>query len=379
MRVLQLAKFYPPECGGIETIVRELSEGLNRAGWPTDVLCAHRHRHSLEENVGDYRVVRAGSYGTFQSTSISPALMAWARRLLPTYDIVHVHMPNPLAALALWRAQPKARVIVHWHSDVVRQRLALKLYEPLQQWLLKRADAVIVTSQGYADASTALRPWRDKLAVVPLGIGDNLPRTDPDRVAALRAAWSNRKIIFALGRMAPYKGFDVLIEAAARLPDDFVVVVGGSGPCLRRHRAHVARLALGEKVHFVGPISNDDLSTYHQAADVFCMPSLTRAEAFGVAQLEAMSAGRPVVCSAIEGSGLPWVNQDGVTGLTVTPGSAPELADALRRILAEPAWAAHLGAGARQRFLTFFTGAAMVKATVALYERLADSGDRRTS
>lgn len=372
MRVLQLAKFYPPDCGGIETVVRELAQGLNRRGWPTDVLCAHRGRESVEEHQAEgFRVMRAGSFGMLQSTSISPALVAWTRRLAPDYDIIHVHMPNPLAALALWRARPRARVVVHWHSDVIRQRVALKLYEPLQRWLLARADTVIVTSQPYADASAALQPWRDKLAVVPLGIGDNPRWTDPDRVAALRAAWRGRKIIFALGRMAPYKGFDVLVEAAARLPDDVVVLVGGTGPCLLQHRAHVARLGLQEKVHFLGPIPDQDLTTYHRAAEVFCMPSLTRAEAFGVAQLEAMRSGRPVVCSAVPGSGLAWVNQDGVTGLTVPPGSAAELGAALVKLISDPDLAARLGAAARQRFLTSFSGDAMVRTTVALYERIA--------
>jgi rhamnosyl/mannosyltransferase len=371
MKVLQLAKFYPPECGGIESVVRELTEGLNRIGWPTDVLCAHRQRRTVDESApGAFRIVRAGSYGMLQSTSLAPSLIGWAQRMAPSYDIVHVHMPNPLAALALWRARPQARIVVHWHSDVISQRLALKAYEPLQRWLLARADAVVVTSQAYGEASRALQPWRDKLAVVPLGISDNQGRTDPDRVAALRLAWSGRRIIFALGRMAPYKGFDVLIEAAARLPDDAVVLVGGTGPCLRRHRAHVARLGLGSKVHFLGPIPDDDLTTYHQAAHVFCMPSLTRAEAFGVAQLEAMSAARPVVCSAVEGSGLAWVNQDGITGLTVAPGSPAALAAALRRLLAEPELAARLGAAARQRFLTRFTAATMVDETAALYQRI---------
>ena len=372
MKVLQLAKFYPPECGGIESVVRELTEGLNRIGCPTDVLCAHRERRSVDESgPGAFRIVRAGSYGMLLSTSLAPSLIGWTQRMAPAYDIVHVHMPNPLAALALWRARPRARIVVHWHSDVISQRLVLKVYEPLQRWLLARADAVVVTSQAYADASGALRPWRDKLTVVPLGISDNQGWTDPDRVAALRLAWSGRKIIFALGRMAPYKGFDVLIEAAAQLPDDAVVLVGGTGPCLRRHRDHVARLGLGNKVHFLGPIPDDDLTTYHQAAHVFCMPSLTRAEAFGVAQLEAMSAGRPVVCSAVDGSGLSWVNLDGVTGLTVTPGSPAELAVALHQLLAEPALAARLGAAARHRFLTGFTAAAMVDRTAALYERVA--------
>jgi glycosyltransferase involved in cell wall biosynthesis len=375
MRILQLSKFYPPDCGGIETVVRELTEGLNRRGWPTDVLCAGRQPTSRDERVPQgFRVVRAGSYGTLQSTSMAPALIGWTRRLAADYDIIHVHMPNPLAALALRCARPRARVIVHWHSDVIRQQLALRLYQPLQRWLLSRADAIIATSRPYADASPALQPWLGKLAVVPLGIGDNPTWTDPDRVAALRAAWSGRKLIFALGRMAPYKGFDVLIEAAARLPDDAVVLIGGSGPRLRQHRAHVDRLGLGAKVHFLGPIGDDDVNTYHQAADVFCMPSLTRAEAFGVAQLEAMRAAKPVVCSAIEGSGVPWVNLHGITGLTVSPGSAAELASALCRLLADPALAVRMGARARQRFLAHFTVAAMVDQTVDLYRRVAAQG-----
>jgi glycosyltransferase involved in cell wall biosynthesis len=372
MRVLQLAKFYPPECGGIESVVRDLTEGLNRAGWPTDVLCAHRHMRSLEQRAPEgFRIMRAGSLGMLQSTSVSPALIGFARRMVADYDIIHVHMPNPLAALALWCTRPRACIVVHWHSDVISQRLALKLYEPLQSWLLARADAVIATSIPYAQSSRPLQRWKDKLAVVPLGIGDNRLRTDSARVAVLREAWRGRRIIFALGRMSRYKGFDVLIEAASRLPDDSVVLIGGSGPCLQRHRADVARRGLGGKVHFLGRIPDDELATYHQAADVFCMPSLTRAEAFGVAQLEAMSAGRPVVCSAIDGSGLSWVNQHEVTGLTVPPGSPIELGAALCRLLAEPALAARLGASARQRVLSHFSVANMVDQAMALYQRVA--------
>lgn len=376
MRVLQLSKFYPPECGGIESVVRELAEGLTRLGWSADVLCAHRERRSIEERMpGGIRVVRAGSYGMLLSTSLAPSLVSQTRKMAPAYDIIHVHMPNPLAALALWHARPTARLVVHWHSDVVSQRLALKFYEPLQRWLLARADAVVVTSKAYGEASRALQPWRGKLILVPLGIGDNPGQTDSDRVAALRQTWSGRRIIFALGRMAPYKGFGVLIEAAARLPDDAVVLVGGDGPCLRRHRDHVARLGLGGKVHFLGPISDDDLTTYHQAAHVFCMPSLTRAEAFGVAQLEAMRAGRPVVCSDVKGSGLSWVNLDGVTGLTVRPSSPSDLAAALLRLLGDAALRQTMGSAARLRYLENFTAQAMVDRVAALYRRLEPSLD----
>lgn len=371
MRVLQLAKFYPPERGGIESIVHELTEGLNAAGCPTDVLCAHRQRCSVDGRApAGYRVVRAGSLGSLLSTSLSPTLPSWLARLAGDYDVIHAHMPNPMAAWALWRVRPRARLVLHWHSDVIRQQRALRLYEPLQRWLLARADTVVATSSAYAEASAALAPWADKLAVVHLGIGDNHARSDPARVAALRAAYPGRKIVFALGRMAPYKGFDVLIEAASLLPDDTIVLVGGGGALLEPHRAQVAARGLGDKLRFLGPIAEDDLTTYHQAADVFCMPSLNRAEAFGVAMLEAMAAARPVVCSDVAGSGLGFVNVDGLTGLTVPPGSAPALADALARVLAEPALAARLGAAARERYLSRFTATAMVEETTALYSRL---------
>lgn len=371
MKVLQLAKFYPPERGGIESVVHELTEGLNRAGWPTDVLCAHRAWRGVDEQVNGYRVVRAGSLGMLLSTSLSPALMARTRQLADRYDVIHVHMPNPLAALALWWARPSGKVIVHWHSDVIHQRRALKLYEPLQSWLLRRADAVIATSEPYARASAALLPWWDKVSVIPLGIGDNHARSEPGRVAALRATYPSKKIIFALGRMAPYKGFEVLIEAAAHLPDDVVVLVGGAGEMLSEHRAHVAARGLGTRVHFLGPIPESDLTTYHFAADVFCMPSVNRAEAFGVAMLEAMAAGRPVVCSAVEGSGLPWVNTHGETGMTVRPGDPSALAAALRDLLTDSAAAARMGERARERFFSRFTAAAMVGDVASLYRRLS--------
>jgi glycosyltransferase involved in cell wall biosynthesis len=371
VKILQLAKFYPPELGGMESAVRELTDGLNSAGWSTDVLCAHRSwRTTRERGTGGHQVVRAGSLGMLLSTSMSPALVRETMRQAPAYDIVHVHMPNPMSALALRIARPAAKLVVHWHSDVIRQRLALRSYEPLQRWLLRRADRVITTSLAYANASAALAPWLAKVEVVPLGIGDNANRSQRDRVVALRALYPGKRIVFALGRMAYYKGFDVLVEAAAVLPEDTIVLIGGAGELLDRHRARAAALGLGGRVSFVGPIADDDLMTYHAAADVFCMPSIERAEAFGVAMLEAMAAGRPVVASDIPGSGVPWINAEGVSGYNVTPGHAPALAAALRHVLADPALARRLGEGARQRYLQHFTAKAMTARVIDLYRRL---------
>jgi glycosyltransferase involved in cell wall biosynthesis len=160
MKVLHISKYYPPVLGGIESVTWELVQGLNRQGTATDVLCANQRPRTVHEQSGDHGVTRAASMGTWLSTSMAPALLLELRRLLARRDLIHVHMPDPMAALAVWACRPQVPVVVHWHSDVIRQRMALRLYEPLQTWLLARADAVIATSPPYAESSPPLRPWR---------------------------------------------------------------------------------------------------------------------------------------------------------------------------------------------------------------------------
>jgi len=371
LKVLHLCKFFPPEPGGMEAVVFELAEGLARRGVDLDVLCAGRERQTVvETRPAGYRVTRAGSWGSFLATSVAPALLGRLRELQQGRDLIHVHMPDPLAALALWHQPTSARVVVHWHSDVVRQRIARRLYEPLQQWLLSRADAIVATSEPYAASSPWLKRWSAKTTVVPIGIGDNADRRDAAAAEAIRRRFGNRRIVFSLGRMSQYKGFDVLIDAAARLPEHCVVVVGGDGELLERHRREVARRGLADRIEFVGRISDQELPAYYQAAHVFCLASTLRSEAYGVAIVEAMAMSTPVVATDIAGSGVPWVNQSGVTGKNVPPGDSKALAEALTEIIDDEALAARYAHAARKRYLKQLTAAAMVDATARLYERV---------
>jgi glycosyltransferase involved in cell wall biosynthesis len=371
MKVLQVAKFYPPDHGGIEAVARDLSAGFVRHGLEVSVLCAaKRWRHSDEVDASGVRVTRAASMGLWLSTSMAPGLVwqLWRRRR--EADVVHVHMPDPLAALAVWLARPAGRLVLHWHSDVVRQRIARHLYRPLERWLLGRADAVVATSRAYADSSPALRDWRHKVVVIPIGAPPPA-RADPARVARLRARHGGRRIVFALGRMTYYKGWEVLVEAARALPDDVAVVIGGGGPGLPRYRALAERAGLPPgRLVFTGPLSAAGVEAHFAAADVFCMASTVRAEAYGVAVLEAMARGVAVVATDIPGSGLGWLHRHGVTGLSVPVRDAPALAAALRRLLDDEALRRRCGAAGRARWAAHFTAETMADETVALYRRL---------
>ncbi len=375
MKVLQVSKFYWPVRGGIESAVWELTEGLNQAGVRTDVLCAHTRATSATERFpSGYDVVRAASWGSLLSTSVAPAMVLQLRRLAADHDVLHLHMPDPMAALALWCARPAASVVVHWHSDVIRQRLALKLYQPLQRWLLARADAIVATSQAYVDASGPLQPWLHKVHVIPIGISDLHSQSNADKAAAVRLRYRGRRIVFALGRMTYYKGFDVLIQAAGSLPEDTVVLIGGAGELLDMFKTNVARQGLAGQVEFLGAVEEAELPSLFEACDLFCLPSKARSEAYGVAMVEAMMMGKPIVAADIAGSGVPWVNQPGITGLNVPVGQPAALASALQNLLSDTALRQRFGAAARQRYLDEFTAERMTARTIALYQQLASAG-----
>lgn len=374
MKTLQLTKFYPPVFGGIETATHELAEGLVSRGHPTDVLCANTDRRTVRDHFGPVAVTRTGSYAKLLSTSMSPALITELAKVRKQYEIVHVHLPNPMANVALQLARPTGKVVLHWHSDIINQERSVKLYEPLQSSMLRRADAIIVTSPPYAEASPWLTPYRDKVHVVPLGIHAQRLHQPANPLAEARAAvrrrHGERPIAFSIGRMTTYKGFDVLIEAARSLNPDTLVIVSGGGELLATHQRQVRELGLEQRVVFTGRLSDLDVAAHMAEATVFCLPSTNRAEAFGMVLLEAMLAGLPIVATRIAGSGVPWVNIDGETGINVPVDDPGALAAALRHLIADPALARRMGDAGRRRFAAHFTADRMVDQTIEVYRRV---------
>uniref|UniRef100_I2PY23 Glycosyltransferase n=1 Tax=Desulfovibrio sp. U5L TaxID=596152 RepID=I2PY23_9BACT len=374
MRVLQIGKFYPPDAGGVETATRQVAEGLARLGASCEVVCfAGAGAEGAGGDAAGCRVHRQPVLATIASQPLSLAYVRKVMALAPAFDVLHVHLPNPLAGLALFLARPQAAVVLHWHSDVIGKGLLARAARPLESWLCRRADLVIGPTAVHVEQSDRAREFAGKSAVVPFCVDASLARpeaADPARVAALRQRFGGRKIVFALGRLVPYKGFGVLIEAAARLPEGAVTVIGGCGPLAEALAARVQAAGLADRVCLPGRIPDADLPDWLAACHVFCLPSVTRAEMFGIVQLEAMAFGKPVVSTAIPRSGVPWVNVDDETGLLVPPGDAPALAAALSRLLADEALRTRLGRGGLAAVAGRFSPAAVDEALSRAYARL---------
>ncbi len=367
MRVLHLSKFYPPKVGGIELFVFDLVEELSRR-IHCDVLCANTAFKTAVDIHDSQKVIRCGSLGTLFSTSVSPTMVRRLRQLGGQYDIIHVHLPNPMANLAYYLARPKTKLIIHWHSDILKQRVLLALYKPLQDWLLKRADLIILTSQNYLDNSRHLRQYVNKCSLIPLGLNPARLKSSDDKVANIRMTFKGRPIIFSLGRLVYYKGFEYLIEAMRRV--DAYLLIGGDGPLKRGLEKRIEKLDLTSRVYLLGSIEDENLGSFYTACDVFCLPSVRKTEAFGLVQLEAMYSGRPVVSTDIPGSGVSWVNRHGSTGLVVPPADPQALSEALNKLLVDDELRLKCGVEGEKRFNKEFKAGVIAGKMLQTYEHI---------
>lgn len=370
IKVLHIGKFYPPYFGGIETVNYDIVEGVNKKGIQVDVLCSN-HERGRKESKEKYKIYRANTLKVVASTPLSFDLVFLLKKIQREYDIIHVHLPNPLANLAVFLTRPKARIILHWHSDIVKQKNLLKLYKPLQTWLLKRADAIIATSPNYIKGSEFLQKYLSKTSYIPLGV--EKMRVNETKLTSLREQYKGKKIVFALGRLIYYKGFEYLIDAAEFLPENILVLIGGVGELYEEFQKRISAKGLENKVQLLGKIPFDELGAYYELCDVYCMPSIEKSEAFGVVQIEAMSFGKPIVSTDIEGSGVPWVNENEVSGVVVQPKNSKDLANGLIKVLnSSEGQYQQYATNAEKRFLELFTKEKMVQDFYNLYNSIIE-------
>lgn len=372
MRILQLGKFYPIR-GGVEKVMWDLTRGLSAIGVPCDMLCAATDLDDIDSRdkaladadgtlhfPGGGRVIRTKAVTKKAATMIAPGMISYLRRHKGEYDIVHIHHPDPMAALSLRLSGFRGRVVLHWHSDILSQKFFLQLYKPLQRWLIRRADRIVGTTPTYLAASPYLKDVQHKCVCIPIGIEP--VRFDEARAAALRVP--GKTTVLSVGRLVPYKGYEYLIEAAALLPEEFRTVIVGGGPLGPQLEAKRASLGLKDRVMLAGYVTDEDLPAYFGSCDLFVLPSVMKTEAFGIVQLEAMSCGKPVIATDIPGSGTAWVAG---SGKSVPPRDPQALA---RAVIEAAADRSALGAKARERYLAIFTLESMINKTKNLYEEI---------
>lgn len=375
MKVLQINKFYPPHVGGVETVTRQVAEGLSAEGHTVRVL-AGNHRVNLRTRVSErngVKVWRAGSFGSLFNTTLSPTFPPLYRKCIEWAELVHFHSPSPTPEFTHWAlGVPRdTSLVVTFHADpsTSRWKSLDSIYAPVLRGLLRRADRIAATAPANRNRSELLDGFEQKTEIIPLATEFEVePPSEEDRGHHQKeiVGTETEPVILFVGRLCYYKGLQYLLRAMQKVNGRLVAV--GDGELRGSLERKAMELNVDQKVQFEGYIPDERLSDYYRAADVFVLPSISSGEAFGIVQLDAMAHGVPVVNTSLP-TGVPFVSQHEVTGLTVEPKDSDALASAMNRLVENREYRIQLGKKALRRAENF-SKKEMAKRYENLYNKL---------
>lgn len=371
MRLLHAYKIYLPDVhGGIPHVIATLAK-LPRAGFDSLILVARAFGVGRSYRVDDVPVKAVTSLGTTFSTPVAPSYPFVFAQQAKQVDVVVCHAPFPLADMGVLLGFPRqVALIVHWHAEVIGRPLLVRLMTPLVRRTLARADRIVVSDPAMIENSTLLSAHAEKCIVVPYGCDvtywSGLDDAQRGAVEELRVRYP--RLIVAVGRLVGYKGYEVFLRAMQDVDGQAVII--GEGPLKVELENLATYLGISDRVTFLGGLARDEVKQYIHAANVLAFPSVTDAEAFGLVQLEAMSAGRPIVNTSL-GTAVPHIARDGQEGLTVPPNDPPAFAAALRRLLDDPDLARALGEAGHMRAHAEYDQSLFLERMQAIYREAA--------
>jgi rhamnosyl/mannosyltransferase len=338
LSVLHIGKYFPPSFGGIESFMSQLMVEQQKSGMEVAAI-VHQSAPDYageQQSWNGCRVYNAKSYGQVAYAPIAPKFLWVLRGALDEIkpDIIHIHLPNLsafwLLVLSIFSSK-KSKWIIHWHSDVLgavpdlKVKVLYPLYRIFEKWLLKKADAVICTSPNYLESSKPLLSYRNKCHVVPLGI--SIPEGTQEPSISTSHDGNTLRLIY-IGRLTYYKGHALLFEAIKLLNAQgkkITLDVVGEGELEAQLKAIVSSKRLEDCILFHGGLSEDEKYRLLNQADMLCLPSIERTEAFGMVLLEAAALGKPALVSDVYGSGMSFVVQHQKSGLVVKSNSVESL------------------------------------------------------
>jgi glycosyltransferase involved in cell wall biosynthesis len=384
LRICHLAKYYPPNPGGIETHVQTLALAQSMLGAEVSVICVNDIDYkgniaiktkTVEEFDGKLKITRVGRALSVAKFDVCPQIFKHLSKLNDaSYDVVHLHTPNPTMLVAWlsfclvnWlRGKQQIPSIVTHHSDIVKQRILKYLIRPIEYIAYRQAICILTDSENYIEGSSFLQSF-DKVKSLPLGL-DCTPYKYPSSIAREYTAQLRAKhgdiIWVSVGRLVYYKGLHIAIEALALVPGKLLIV--GVGALEQELKALVKELNLEDRVVWLGKVSTEELAGVYHAATALWFPSNARSEGYGLVQIEAMASGCPVINANIPHSGVTWVSRHDREGLTVPVNDSLALAKAARRLLDEPGLRDRLVRGSEDR-LQEFDHVTMAKRSIKLY------------
>lgn len=355
MKIAIITPTFPPYSGGIGNVAAFNAQVLVKLGH--DVTVFTPEYQSGKEEITDVKVVRIKPRIKYGNAAWVPKL----KKLIIGYDIIHLHYPFFGGAEMVWCKRKKlkknnSKIILHYHMDVVGTGLLKNFFSWHKKIMLpkivKMADSVILTSTDYgenSDIASWLQKDPKKFIDIPNGVDTKIffPEAKDKLFLDQYGIAPNEKVVLFVGGLDKahyFKGIEYLLEAMASLSTAIYpwrLIIVGDGDLKDYYASLANQYRIHRKTIFAGHVSNQDLPKYYNLADVSVLPSVDKSEAFGMALIEAMSCGKPVIASNLVG--VRSVITDGIDGLLVEPKNSSDLASKINFILTKPDDAARFG------------------------------------
>lgn len=367
MKVLNFYKTYLPDSiGGAEQVINQIARGVEKFGISAEVLALSSKKVKRAVKVNGHLVHRCKSNFEIASTPFSASAIFRFKQLAKKADIIHYHYPYPFADLLHFVTQVNKPTVLTYHSDIVKQKYLLKLYQPLMNKFLDSVDHIVSTSPNYLRSSKVLARFKNKVSVIPIGLDKSAyPTPRKDRLEYWQKKFGNKFFLF-VGVIRYYKGLHVMIKAAHN--SDYPIVVVGTGPVENELKEQAKKLDISN-IYFIGFVSDEDKVALLALSYAILFPSHLRSEAFGISLLEGAMFGKPLISSEI-GTGTTYINIDGKTGVVVPPSDPGALRKAMDYLWNNQEIATDMGKRAEKRYLDLFTEDKMTKSYVNLYQSL---------
>lgn len=373
MIVLQFGKAFPPikKLGGVEKVMEYFYYGLNESKIHCDVLGVNdRFKTEVDNYSNDGLVFRESLLFRAKSTFFSVSLIFKLLKIQNNYDIIHVHLPDPMALLALFITRPKSKIIIHWHSNILRQKYAYLIVKFFETWLLKRSDLILCTTPNYSINNHVLEPYKNKISYVIIGLNIDFLSLDKELETKINDKYESKNKLIYVGRFVYYKGIEYLVRAMSLVKSDCVLFLVGSGELREDIEELVNELDIKNKVVFLGELNDSDKFTYIKSSEMLVLPSIYKTEAYGIVQVEAMALGLPVLSTKIQGSGVDWVNKNDESGVIVAPENSEEMAEAIDKVFLNSDFRIKISKGAKNRYATLFTKEKMISELITKYKEV---------
>ncbi len=367
IRVLHVYRtYYPDTEGGLEEVIRQICLNTRNLGVESRVFVLSPVPEPSLVKRPEAEVYR--SRQNFEIASCGVGLNALSRfnELIAWCDVVNYHFPWPFGDLLDLLSRVKKPKVVTYHSDIVRQRILSKFYAPLMTRFLGGVDYIIPTSTNYAVTSQVLGQFTDKIRAIPIGISDQSKAHIPSQIQADVQEKLGKDFILFLGVIRYYKGLKILMDAVKGMSTR--CVIAGGGPLEGEMQEYARRRSI-TNVEFIGRVNNETKLALLKLCSVLVLPSHLRSEAFGVVLVEGSMMSKPLICAEI-GTGTSYVNLDGETGFVVPPDNSSRLQAAIVQLMEDSNLANTMGAAARKRYETFFSGERMGAEYADLYREI---------